>query len=101
MRALIRIVEVLERKLRKEIQLNEIGHETISLMREEIDEEIISASIIFNLPEPVVCDCANYTDDDGNYYTLISIELENASPYEVWLIDDKVVPQFTERNEEN
>lgn len=100
MRALIRIVEVLERKLRKEIQLNEIGHETISLMREEIDEEIISASIILHLPEPVVCDCANYTDDDGNYYTLISIELENASPYEVLLIDDKVVPQFTERNEE-
>lgn len=100
MRALIRLVEVLEQKLGKEIELQDIGYETVCLMHDEIDTEMVPMSVISKLAEPVSCDCANYTDDEGNYYTLISIEIENASPYEVWLIDDKVVPQFTERNEE-
>lgn len=100
MRALIRLAEVLEQKLGKEIELQDIGYETVSLMHEEIDTEMVPMSVISKLAEPVICDCANYTDDEGNYYTLISIEIENTSPYEVWLIDDKVVPQFPERNEE-
>lgn len=100
MRALIRLAEVLEQKLEKEIQLQDIGYETVSLMHDEIDSEVVPVSVISKLAEPVICDCANYTDDEGNYYTLISIEIENTSPYEVWLVDDKVIPQFTERNEE-
>lgn len=99
MRALIRLAEVLEQKLGKEIKLQDIGYETVSLMHDEIDTEMVPMSVISKLAEPVICDCANYTDDEGNYYTLISIELENASAYEVWLIGDKVVPRFTEGNE--
>ena len=101
MRALMRLVEVLEQKLQKEIQLNEIGYETISLMRDEIDDEMVPLSIILGLPEPVLCDSANYTDDEGNYYTLISIEAENVKPYEIWLMNDKVVPRFEEEVEED
>lgn len=94
MKALIRLVEVLERKLRKKIQLHEIGYETISLMREEIDDEIIPNNIILSFAEPVVFDSANYTDDEGNYYTLISIETGNLEPYEVWMVNDKVIENF-------
>lgn len=100
MRALIRLAEVLEQKLGKEIELKDIGYETVCLMHDEIDTKMVPMSVISKLAEPVSYDCANYTDDEGNYYTLISIEIEDASPYEIWLIDDKVVPQFAERNEE-
>lgn len=49
MRALMRLVEVLEKKLQKEIQLNGIGYETISLMRDEIDDEMVPLRIILKL----------------------------------------------------
>lgn len=101
MSVLMRLVEVLEQKLQKEIKLHEIGYETISLMHDEIDTEMVPISIISKLEEPVVCNCANYTDDEGNYYTLVSIEIEKAKPYEVWLIDDQVVPHFLEGVEED
>lgn len=100
MTAIMRLAEVLEQRLGKEIQFQDIGYESVCLMHDEIDTEMVPMSVISKLAEPVICDCANYTDDKGNYYTLISIEIENTSPYEVWLIDDKVVPQFIERNEE-
>lgn len=101
MSVLMRLVEVLEQKLQKEIKLHEIGYESISLMHNEIDNKMIPINIISKLEEPVVFDCANYTDDEGNYYTLISIEIEDAKPYEVWLINDKVVPHFEEGGEDN
>lgn len=101
MKAIMRLVEVLEKKLRKEIQLQDIGYETVCLMHDEIDIEMIPMSIISKLAEPVVCDCSNYTDDEGNYYTLISIETNDEKHYEVWLIDDKVVPHFLEGVEED
>lgn len=101
MGALIRLAEVLEQKLGKEIDLQDIGYETVCLMHDEIDTEMIPMRIISKLEEPVVCDCANYTDDEGNYYTLVSIEIEKAKPYEVWLIDDQVVPHFLEGVEED
>lgn len=85
---------MLEQKLGKEIDLQDIGYETVCMMHDEIDNEMVPLSIISKLEEPVVCDCVNYTDDEGNYYTLVSIEIEKEKPYEVWLIDDKVVPHF-------
>lgn len=94
MKVLMRIAEVLELKLGKIIPLHEIGYETISLMCEEIDEEIIPENIISVLSEPVVCDSANYTDDEGNYYTLISIETGNLESYEVWMVNDKIIKDF-------
>lgn len=101
MDVLMRLVEVLELKLKKEIKLHEIGVETISLMLDEIDTEMVPISIVTKLVEPIVCDCANYTDDEGNYYTLISVETMHVKPYEVWLINDKVVPHFLEGVEDN
>lgn len=74
MPALMRLVEVLEQKLGKEIQLQDIGYETICLMHDEIGTEIVPMSIILKLAEPAVCNSENYTNDEGNYYTLISIE---------------------------
>lgn len=101
MTALIRLAEVLGQKLGKEIQLQDIGYETVCLMHDEIDTEMVPISIISKLVEPVVCDCANYTDIEGNYYTLIYIENKEVKPYEVWLINDKVVPHFVKGVEGN
>lgn len=96
MKAIRRLTEVLEQKLGKKILLHEIGYETIWFMHDEIDEEIVPLNIISNLAEPVICESANYTDDEGNYYTLIIIETGNVNPYEAWLVNDKVIGNFTE-----
>ncbi|MDA1558212.1 hypothetical protein PDK45_25105 [Bacillus cereus] len=58
-------------------------------------------NIISNLAEPVVCDSANYTDNEGNYYPLISIETDNVKSYEVGLMNNKIVPNFAEGVEED
>lgn len=96
MKTAVRLAEVLEKKLKKKIELYEIGYETMWFMHDELDEEIVPLSIILNLVEPIVCDSANYTDDVGNYYTLIVIETGNVNPHEVWLVNDKVIPNFIE-----
>lgn len=96
MKAIMRLTEVLEQKLGKKILIYEIGYETIWFMHDEIDEEIVPLSIISHLAEPIICDSANYTNGDGNYYTLIVIETGNVNPHEVWLVNDKVVSNFIE-----
>ena len=96
MKTAVRLNDVLGKKLKRKIGLHEIGYETMWFMHYELDEEIVPLNIILNLAEPVVCDSANYTDDEGNYYTLIAIETDNVNPHEVWLVNDKVIPNFIE-----
>ncbi|MDM5251010.1 hypothetical protein [Lysinibacillus sp. G4S2] len=91
-----RLIEVIEDRLGKTVGLNKIGYETVALMHDEIDEGIVPLNIISHLAEPVICDSANYTDDDGgDYYTLIVIETGEVNPYEVLLVNDKVVKEFS------
>ncbi|MEK5489054.1 hypothetical protein [Lysinibacillus sp. FSL M8-0355] len=96
MNVIRRLTEVLEQKLVKKIMLHEIGYETMWFMHDEIDEEIVPLNILSILAEPVICESANYTDDEGNYYTLIIIETGNVNPYEAWLVNDKVIENFAE-----
>lgn len=92
--AIQRLTEVLERKLGKKIPLHEVGYETMSFTHEEIDEELVPPYMIAFVPAPILCHSANYTDVEGNYFTLMLIETGSESLYEVWLVNDKLVPNF-------
>ena len=86
-----RLIEILEKKLGKEIGLHEIGYETVWLMHDEIDERLVPLHVIAHLADPVICESANYTDEKGDYYTLIVVETGNIENYEVLLKNDEVV----------
>ncbi|RDV33832.1 hypothetical protein [Lysinibacillus capsici] len=94
MRAIQRLTEVLERKLGKEIPPHEVGYETLSFTHEEIDEELVPPYMIAFVEAPILCHSANYTDIEGNYFTLMLIETGGEKLYEVWLVNDKLVPNF-------
>lgn len=96
MKAIQRLTEVLQQKLGKEILLQEVGYETVSLTHEEIDAELVPPYMIAFVEASILCHSANYTDDEGNYYTLMLVETGDANPYEVWLVNDKVMTNFLE-----
>jgi len=84
----------LERKLGKKIPLHEVGYETISFTHEEIDEEYVPSYMIAFVEEPILCHSANYKDVERNYFTLMLIETGGENFHEVWLVNDKLGPNF-------
>ncbi|GEM_PF-971007 len=94
MKAIQRLTEVLQQKLGKEIPFQEVGYETVSLTHEEIDEELVPPYMIAFVEAPILCHSANYTNDEGNYYTLMLVETGDVHPYEVWLVNDKLAVDF-------
>lgn len=91
--AVKRLIKILEEELGKVIELHEIGYETVWLMHEEIDERLVPIHVIAHLADPIICESANYTDEKGDYYTLIVVETGNIENYEVLLKNDEVVKQ--------
>lgn len=94
MKAIQRLTEVLQQKLGKEIPLQEVGYETMSFTHEEIDEALVPPYMIAFVEAPILCHSANYTDTEGNYYTLMLVETGDETPYEVWLVNDKLMSNF-------
>ncbi|MEL4024032.1 hypothetical protein [Lysinibacillus endophyticus] len=91
-----RLSQVLTKKLGFYVPISEIGYETMSFYKEEVDHVLVPPHIIEHLAEPIIADSASYTDSDGNYYLVIIIETGLPEPYEVWLVNDKVIPEFLE-----
>lgn len=91
-----RLSEVLTEKLGYYVPIEEIGYETLAFMLDEIDEAIIKLEVINHLAEPIYVDSANYTDAEGNYYLLLSIETGLPDPYELWLVNDEIVRDFVD-----
>lgn len=91
-----RLSQVLTKKLGYYVPISEIGYETIWFTKEEVDEALVPPHIIEHLAEPIIADSASYTDAEGNYYLVIIIETGSPEPYEVWLVNDEVVANFTE-----
>ncbi|MDN4492146.1 hypothetical protein [Ureibacillus aquaedulcis] len=89
-----RLSQVLTKKLGYYVPIREIGHETISFYKEEVDHLLVPSHIINHLAEPIIADSASYTDAVGNYYLVIIIETRLPEPYEVWLVNDEVVSEF-------
>ena len=96
MNTIIRISEVLFQKYGYYVPLKEIGYESHTFYREEIDEDLVPASVLERLEEPIQTESASYTDAKGDYYLVIQVETGNVTPYEVWLVNGEVVPNFLE-----
>lgn len=94
MNTIIRISEVLFEKYGYYVPLAEIGYESHSFYREEIDEELVPASAIEHLVEPIQTESASYTDAEGDYYLVIQVETGMVEPYEVWLVNGEVKHDF-------
>lgn len=100
MNTIIRISEVLFQKYGYYVPLAEIGYESHLFYKEEIDEELVPTSVIDHLEGPISTESASYTDAEGNYYLVIQVETGAVEPYEVWLVNDVVVPNFVEMENE-
>lgn len=94
MNTIIRISEVLFQKYGYYVPISEIGYESHLFYREEIDEELVLASVLENLEEPIQTESANYTDATGDYYLVIQVETGEVEPYEVWMVNDEVRHDF-------
>lgn len=89
-----RLSQVLTKKLGYYVPISEIGYESMSFYKDEVDEQLVPSHIIEHLAEAINADIASYTDVDGNYYLVIIIETGLPEPYEVWLVNDEVVIDF-------
>lgn len=94
MNTIIRISEVLFEKYGYYVPLAEIGYESHSFYREEIDEELVPASVLAHLEEPFETESASYIDAEGNYFLVIQVETGEVKPYEVWMVNDEVKHDF-------
>lgn len=89
-----RLAQVLMKKLRRYVSTASIYDEVIWFLKSEVDERLVPADTISHLADPIIADSASYTDELGNFYLLITIETGDPEPYEVWLVNDVVVPHF-------
>lgn len=100
MNTIIRISEVLFQKYGFYVPLAEISYESQLFYKEEIDEQLVPASVIEHLESPILTESASYIDMEGNYYLVIQVETGAVEPYEVWLVNDEVMHDFLEEGSE-
>lgn len=94
MNTIIRISEVLFQKYGYYVPISEIGYESNTFYKEEIDEQLVPPFVQEHLENPIQTESANYTDAKGDYYLVIQVETGDVEPYEVWLINDEVQHDF-------
>lgn len=73
------------------ISLNEIGYETVSLYKDEIDEVLIPLDVLETLDELVVASAISYTDESGDEYMRIAVqdnETMEFDKYVRWFINN-------------
>ncbi|AWE06342.1 hypothetical protein DCE79_02605 [Lysinibacillus sp. 2017] len=99
MKTIIRISDVLFKKYGYYVPISEIGYESHEFYAEEIDEALVPKYVIEHLAEPITTESASYTDANGDYYLVMHIETGEVEPYEVWMINDEIIPNFTEMGE--
>lgn len=94
MRVEQRLAQVLMKKLGQYVSTAAIHDEAIWFLKHEVDERLVPSYIISHLADPIIADSASYSDENGSFYLLIIIETGEREPYEVWLVNDVVVPHF-------
>ncbi|TSI11085.1 hypothetical protein [Lysinibacillus sp. BW-2-10] len=75
-----------------EVSLNEIGYETISLYKDEIDELLIPLDVLETLDELVVASTIVYTNEHGDEYMRIAVQDSETLAYDKyvrWFINYK------------
>lgn len=77
-----------------EVNLNEIGYETISLYKDEIDDLLIPSEILETLDELVVASTIVYTDEHGDEYMHIAVQDSETLAYDkyvCWFINNEPI----------
>lgn len=77
-----------------EASLNEIGYETISLCKDEIDDLLIPSEILETLDELVVASTIVYTDEYGDEYMRIAVQDSETLVYDKyvrWFINNELI----------
>lgn len=82
------------------VPISEIGYESHTFYREEIDEQLVPPFVLEHLEEPFETESASYTDSEGNYYIVIQVDIAEVEPYEVWVVNDEVVENFANKEDE-
>lgn len=68
-----------------EVNLNEIGLETISLYIDEIDELLVPLEVLETLDELVVASTIEYTDEHGDEYMRIAVQDSETLAYDKYV----------------
>lgn len=77
--------EILKR-WKREIELNEIGYESIMLTPDEVDEALIPLHEIESLPNPLLAHSFIYVEDEGDEWICVVVTDESyqCKHYEAW-----------------
>ena len=100
MNTILRISEVLFQKYGYYVPISQIGYESHSFYKEEIDENLVPPFVLEHLEEPFQTESASYTDAKGDYYLVIQVETDQLEPYEVWVVNEEIVPNFAKQEEQ-
>lgn len=76
----------------KEVSIDEIGYETVSLYKEEIDEALIPSDVLKTLDETVVASSILFTDENGDEFMRIAVqdsETLEYNKYVRWFINNE------------
>ncbi|WP_016995601.1 hypothetical protein [Lysinibacillus boronitolerans] len=91
MNAFKRLAEVMLEKYGISVPLSEVGMESVTLFKEEFDENLVPAGVIDHLEGPIETESASYTDGNGDEYLVILVETDSVDPYEVRLLNGEVI----------
>lgn len=74
------------KRWKKEVELNEVGYETIMLTPGEVDEELIPLDEIEFLPNPLFAHSFIYVEDEGDEWICVVVtdESNQCKHYEAW-----------------
>lgn len=76
----------------KDVFIDDIGYETVSLYKEEIDEALIPSNVLETLDEMVVASSILFTDENGDEFMRIAVqdsETLEFDKYVRWFINNE------------
>lgn len=76
----------------KDVSIDEIGYETVSLYKEEIDEALIPSNVLKTLDKIVVASSILFTDENGDEFMRIAVqdsETLEFNKYVRWFINNE------------
>jgi len=69
----------------KDVSIDEIGYETVSLYKEEIDEALIPSDVLETLDEMVVASSILFTDENGDEFMRIAVQDNETLEYDKYV----------------
>lgn len=76
----------------KDVSIDEIGYETVSLYKEEIDEALIPSDVLETLDEMVVASSILFTDENGDEFMRLAVQDSETLEYDKyvrWFINNQ------------